>query len=98
MAYEIVWLPKAEERFDEILLYLERNWEEKVIRSFIQNTEEKLAQVKQRPKMFRRSPSKNIHEVLITKHNLLLYRIKGNKIELLTFFDTRQNPKKKYKF
>jgi hypothetical protein len=45
--------------------------------------------------MFRRSTKMNIHQVLITKHNLLFYRILENKIELLTFFDTRQNPVKK---
>jgi hypothetical protein len=38
-----------------------------------------------------------IYEALITKHNLLLFRIEGNRIELLTFFDTRQNPNKKFK-
>ena len=40
----------------------------------------------------------NIHEVLITKHNLLLYQINETelKVELLAFFDTRQHPKKKH--
>jgi hypothetical protein len=60
-------------------------------------TEKVLSQIKQRPTLFRRSAKMNIHEVLITKHNLLIYRINGSKIELLTFFDTRQEPKKKWK-
>ena len=98
MAYEIIWLPKAEERFAEIIDYLGKNWNDKVIADFIRKTNHKLSQIKQRPKMFRRSDKMNIYEALITKHNLLLYRIVGNKIELLTFFDTRQNPDKKFKY
>ena len=49
------------------------------------------------PYIFRGSEKEDLHEVLITKHNLLLYQIasKEKKIELLSFFDTRQNPKKK---
>ncbi len=98
MAYEIIWLPKAQERFDEIIEYLQIHWDDKVISSFIKKTAEKLLQISERPKMFRRSKKMAIHEVAITKHNLLIYRIKGNKVELLTFFDTRQSPSKKYKF
>ena len=45
--------------------------------------------------MFRRSDKMGIYEALIAKHNLLLYKVEGNRIELLTFFDTRQNPNKK---
>jgi plasmid stabilization system protein ParE len=98
MAYEIIWLPKAEERFDEIIDYLQQNWNDKVITAFIHKTNKSLSQIKRRPEIFRRSQKMDIYEVLITKHNLLLYRINGNRIELLTFFDTRQNPNKKFKF
>lgn len=96
MAYEIIWLPKAEERFSTIIYYLEQNWTEKIVADFIRKTNQKLFEIQQRPKMYRRSAKISIYEALITKHNLLLYRIKGNKIELLTFFDTSQDPKKKY--
>jgi hypothetical protein len=67
-----------------------------VIEKFLLQTEKVLAQVQKRPTMFRRSAKKGIYEVLITKHNLLLYQINGQRIELLTFFDTRQRPGKKF--
>ena len=98
MEYEIIWLPKAEERFQEIIEYLELNWNDKVIAGFIEKTENVLRQMQLKPTMFRHSAKMDIYEVLITKHNLLLYTIKGSTIKLLTFFDTRQNPKKKFKF
>ena len=97
MAYQIIWLPKAEERYQEIIDYLQYKWNDKVIKDFVNKTNHKLLQIKKRPKMSRRSAKMDIYEVLITKHNLLLYRIKANKIELLTFFDTRQDPDKKFK-
>ena len=99
MAYQIIWLPKAEERFKEIVIYLEENWSESVAKNFIQLTEKIIEYIKQNPKMFRKSNKKEIHEAVITKHNLLLYRIKNEEvIELLTFFDIRQRPRKKFNF
>ena len=95
MAYEIIWLPKAEERFDEIIYYLQENSSEKVVINFISKTNKKLFEIKLSPTMFSKSDKMGIYEALITKHNLLLYRVEGNRIELLTFFDTRQNPNKK---
>jgi plasmid stabilization system protein ParE len=97
MAYKIIWLPKAEKRFGEIIKYLEQEWTPKEIERLIIKTNTVIAILSISPAVFRKSPSKNIHEVLVTKHNLLLYRIKGKKVELLTFFDTRQHPNKKYR-
>jgi plasmid stabilization system protein ParE len=97
MAYKIVWLPTAEKRFDEIIAYLEQAWTAKEIEALIHKTNEVIAILSVSPVSFRKSPGKKIHEVLVTKHNLLLYRIKGKRVELLTFFDTRQHPKKKYR-
>jgi plasmid stabilization system protein ParE len=93
--FEIIWLPQAENDFDNILDYLQKNWGDIVVDEFIYKLERILSLVSQKPTMFRRSSKMNIHQVLITKHNLLFYRIIENKIELLTFFDTRQNPVKK---
>jgi plasmid stabilization system protein ParE len=39
MAYQIIWLPKAEQRFDEVILYLQKNWTEKEVINFIERTE-----------------------------------------------------------
>jgi plasmid stabilization system protein ParE len=40
MAYQIIWLPKAEHRFDEFILYLQKNWTEKEVIKFIERTEQ----------------------------------------------------------
>ena len=37
---------------------------------------------------------KIVRSILITKHNRLYYRIKGNLIEIINMYDTRINPKR----
>lgn len=98
MAYKVIWLPKAEEQFENIIAYLQDKWTQKEISHFINKTERVIQLISSQPRLFRKSSKKNIHEVLITKHNLLIYRLQAHVIELLTFFDTRQNPKIKYKY
>jgi plasmid stabilization system protein ParE len=97
MAYEVIWLPKAEKRYDEIIMYLQEHWTEKEIINFIARTEDIIKNISNNPYLYRVSKKKNIHEAIITKHNILLYKHDGKRVELLTFFDTRQSPNKKFK-
>lgn len=97
MAFEIIWLPKAEERFDEIITYLIQEWSEKVVEQFVERTNEVLLLISQNPELYRKSSKKDIREAVLTKHNLLLYRIKEDKIEVVTFFDTHRSPKRKFR-
>lgn len=95
MALSIKWTEEAGRAFAVTINYLLEHWTEKEVRSFISQTNRVIAHITVYPRMFRRSAKKNIHEGLITRHCLLIYRVKKNKIELLSFFDTRQKPKKK---
>ncbi len=97
MAYKIVWLPKAEKRYEEIIDWLHDNWSEKEIIHFIARTDKVINLISINPEIYKLSEKRNIRQAIITKHNLLLYRKQRNKIELLTFFDTRQKPAKKFK-
>lgn len=98
MAFKIIWSPEAEKTFDDIINYLEKNWSEKEIRKLISTTERIVLLLEQNPYLFRGSEKESIYEVLIGKHNLLLYQISEThkKVELLSFWDTRQNPNSKF--
>ena len=63
MARQIIWLPKAEERFDEIIFYLQKNWTEKEVSNFIKRTETVLNLISAFPRLYRRSKKK-----IFTKH------------------------------
>ena len=95
MAKKIIWSLKAIASFDKIVIYLEKNWTAREIEKLVSNTQKTLQQIESEAIKFRSSGKKNIHEVLITKHNLLIYRVKKNQIDLIVFYDTRQDPKKK---
>lgn len=97
MASEVIWSPKAEETFDKIIEYLQKNWTEKEVVNFANRTNKIINIIRLNNVSFRRSEKKDIYEIPITKHNILLYRIHKNHIELLRFYDTRQNPKKKFR-
>lgn len=95
MAKEVVWSTRAVASFDRVIEYLEKNWTQKEIEKFILKTQKVLRQIESGTIHFKRSEKKDLHEVLVTKHNLLIYRVRKNQIDLLVFYDTRQHPKKK---
>lgn len=99
MAYKIIWAPEAIHTLEKIVVYLSENWSNKEVSSFLDKVERTIKILEQNPFLFRGSISHNVHEALITKHNLLLYQIieAENKVELLSFWDTRKNPTKKFK-
>jgi plasmid stabilization system protein ParE len=93
MHKEIVWSPKAEIDFANILDYLNENWHEKVANQFIDLTEEFIDQISINPRQFPIIFNKEkIRKCVLTKHNTLFYRDSKSKIEILRIYDTRQDP------
>jgi hypothetical protein len=76
-------------------VYLERKWTEREIANFIEATSRIVEYITEHPRMFRKTNKRNIHEALVTPHNLLIYKVYSTRIDLLTFWDTRQHPRKK---
>lgn len=98
MAFKIIWSPKAIDTFEIVIDYLQTNWTEKEVRKFLIETEHVIQLISINPHLFRASEKENVFEAVITKHNLLLYQKNENEknIELLSFFDSRNDPKKKF--
>ncbi len=96
MAFKIIWAPKAKETFFDIINYLELAWGEKQITEFVNQADHILDFIKENPYLFKKSEIPDVHQVLITKHNILFYQINQstNTVELMLFWDTRQNPSK----
>jgi plasmid stabilization system protein ParE len=95
MALKIYWTKRAEKTFDKVIVYLLKEWSEKEVKNFVRKTNNVIEHISEKPKMFPTSKKVNIHKALITRHNSLLFKIKGsNQIDLLFFCDNRQNPKK----
>lgn len=95
MVEEIVWLDEAKIEFDKVINYLTENWTEQEVAGFIRATNKVINYLYEHPRIFRKTSRRNVHEALITPQNLMLYKVIGKKIEIMTFWDTRRNPKKK---
>lgn len=95
MVKKIIWTPQAEKSFDLVVTYLEKNWNEREVRHFIERVTILISHIERFPLSNREAGKEDVREALITKQNLLLYRILGNVIYLLYFWDTRRNPLKK---
>ena len=90
----IIWSDKAEEDFEQNIIYLLDNWDEKVVQKFTYETEFVLSIISKSPKVFQKHKKINVHFVPITKHVTLFYEIENKEIYLLRFWNNFQNPRK----
>jgi plasmid stabilization system protein ParE len=95
MTKAVIWTPEAEAAFDAIINYFKVEWSEQEVTQLINSTERVITLISEHPKMYRKTNRKHVHEALITPHNILIYKIYSTHIDLLTFWDTRKNPRKK---
>jgi plasmid stabilization system protein ParE len=94
---KVSWTPTARKTYFKILDYLEISWTEKELQNFIDEVDQVIKHIAKDPHMYEASrKKKNVRKGFITKHNTLYYRIKPRKkeLELITFWDNRQDPKR----
>lgn len=96
MALSIVWLKRAEAKFDGILMYLQAEWGTAVTSAFVRKVYNFLDILVEYPEVGTlENPKKGIRGFVITKHTTIFYKIQNDKIIILNFFDNRQHPKNK---
>lgn len=94
---DVIWTAKARITFYRILDYLDENWTKKEIIQFNDRTQMVIGAIIRNPGIFPYSiKNKEIRKALIDRNNSLFYKIDllHQKIYLLTFFDSRQDPKR----
>jgi plasmid stabilization system protein ParE len=90
--YEIVWSPRAKITYTQVIEYLYEEWTIKEIKAFIHRTEQVIGYISDSPKLYPYSKTAQAHRCVVVKQVSLFYRVKPNHIELLVFWDNRQNP------
>lgn len=93
---EVFVTPRAEKNFDSIVDYLQRNWGEKTVREFILKVDEFFKLLVNHPLMGS-IEANDIRGFQLSPQSRILYRIRGNKIIILSFFNVRNDPKMKFK-
>ncbi len=98
MVCKIIWLPRALQTYISNIQYLEANWTEIEIEHFKILVEKKIENISHHPKLgsARGKNNSNIRFTLVHKRVALIYKYKpsNNKIELMVFWNTAQNPRK----
>jgi plasmid stabilization system protein ParE len=86
--------PRAERNFDSIVDYIKQTWGEKTAKVFIQKVDEIFKLLKNFPLMGQVEKN-DIRGFQLSPQTRILYRIRDNKIIILSLFDVRQDPNKK---
>jgi len=95
MALQIKWTENALEDYRKVVYYLLEAWSIEIASKFIDLLEERLERLSIFPEIgIQSSKNREIRAIVITKHNKLYYRNTKDYIEVLSIFDTRQNPQK----
>lgn len=93
---ELVWTKRAEKKFSEILNHIEDEFGSIARQSFRSKTRDFTALLVEFPEI---GPieirDKNLRSFQLTKQTRVFYRIKKDRVIILTFFDSRQDPKKR---
>jgi plasmid stabilization system protein ParE len=87
---------RAEKSYRSIKDYITTEWGERVADAFEQKMYDFLDLLEAFPEIgVVEVPEKKIRSFQVTKKTRVFYRIKGERIIILVFFDVRQDPKKK---
>ena len=96
MNFLINWTPESENTFNQNLEYLSHEWDRSVLNSFLDRVEEILEKIKSNPNLypFHRIEDK-VHKCVVHERIVLYYKVVNEEaIDLLTFWNTYQDPKK----
>lgn len=90
---DIFWTITAKETYLYVLDYLEEVWDQKYVAKFVSDTEKSLKLISEYPLIHELVADRvEVRKAVLHKNCSFLYRVKNNTIELLAFWDTRQEP------
>lgn len=93
---KLIWTRKVRNRFAVILDYIEKEFGETARQHFRTKTKEFTILLKEFPQMGALEiRDKNLRGFQLTKQTRVFYRLKDDRIIILTLFDSRQDPNKK---
>ena len=85
---------RAERNFDSIVDFINQKWGDKTAKEFIYKVDEIFKLLKNYP-LIGQVEKNDIRGFQLSPQTRILYRIRDNKIIILSFFDVRQDPDKK---
>ncbi len=93
MIRSVFWSPKAVDDLDTTITYISENWGSKIADKFMNHLEETLAVLISFPEQFPLIHADlGIRKCVLTKQNVIFYRLQKERIEILRLYDVRQDP------
>lgn len=92
MSLEIVFTPKAKDSFLSIVSLIRSGWGERSAEKFVDKTYKILDSISRQPYLFKAYHENDVRIGLITKQTSIVYRVLNDRIEILFFWDNRQEP------
>lgn len=93
MSRKVVISKTAEKKLDILFNYLIQEWSFTVKKEFVEKLDTSINIIKNQPEIFPESKKgKGLRKCVITKQTTLYYRYNSERINIVTIFDTRQNP------
>ena len=90
-----MWSDRALADLQSTLNYLTNNWTERELRNFAQRIDRRIGLIVTNPNLFPATAKRrNLRRSVLTKHNVIYYKVERNVITIVAFFDSRQNPKR----
>ena len=95
MACQIIVKKHFTNRVQKVLACLEKEWSHKAAVEFLIKIDRRIKLLVKQPHVgVLSSKIKDIGGLMVTRHNRLYYKIKGNKVIILNMYDTKINPKR----
>ncbi len=95
MKRKVIISKTSEKKLKKLFEYLAEKWSEKIKIEFIQKLDHNIEIIRNQPEIFPESKKgKKLRRCVITKQTTLYYRFNSKRINVVTIFDTRQNPNK----
>ncbi|MBB5397231.1 type II toxin-antitoxin system RelE/ParE family toxin [Mucilaginibacter sp. AK015] len=92
MSYTIYWTKEAHETFDSIVLTIENTWGIKQAGIFVKRVQQISTLIADQPYLFKASFDQNLRQATISQQTSMFYEVNKTSINILFFFDNRQEP------
>jgi len=93
--YKVIWSQEAYKNLEAIINYFEARWTQHELRKFVVKLEKRIILITQRPQIFPLTHSRgNIRRSVLSKQTTIYYKVRQMSIEIVSLFDTRQDPDK----
>ncbi|QHS55781.1 type II toxin-antitoxin system RelE/ParE family toxin [Mucilaginibacter sp. 14171R-50] len=93
---KLIWSLRSLTEYEQLLSYLMKEWGELITKRVAERINDQINRIQNAPEQFPLIvKSKNIRRCVVSSQTSIFFRVNINRIELLSIFDNRQDPKKR---